>query len=347
MVNTSRWSEWARLAAFVALTALIVVMASERAYWTIGGLSVETLVGVPAFYLLPTGAALWALAAAGAQRTAQVVAGGAIFAFVVEGVLTAVVYEDGPLPVLALMFVGWHGLIAFVGFWYLIRRWLVERRRLALSMSAVAFGVYWGTWSLTWTLPDPFGTDPVELAELGAGATALTPIEFLWYSLTVGAILAAAHWLLGFVWPRALRAGRRTGVTIAVLAGVYHGVAVLPAVMWAPLKLGALIGGAWWLLRRVPKCQESDIFSALHGRVLIRDAALVMAMPIASAVTYWVLWAASLSDASVQGLLETMVFSQVIAGAAGLIWAARRTRAPAAPRPAATIAPDGVAKGLG
>jgi hypothetical protein len=146
----------------------------------------------------------------------------------------------------------------------------------------------------------------------------------LWYSLTVGGIVAAAHWLLGFVWPEKLQPGRRTGIAIAVIAGLYHAATVLPTVPWAPLKLVVLLGGVWWLMGRYPHNDGPDIFSRLRGRVLARDAVLVLLMPLTASATYWLMSSVALSNDVVGAVSKTMTFGQVIAGGVALIWAAIR-----------------------
>ena len=109
----------ARVATFVYLTSTIVVMASERVFWYWAGFTVDSVFALGAFYLIPTASALWVLARAHATRWYHVILAGAVFGFVVEGVLTPMLYIDGPLPIMAAMFVGWHGVLAFFGFWYL------------------------------------------------------------------------------------------------------------------------------------------------------------------------------------------------------------------------------------
>ncbi len=312
------------MAGFVALSSLILVMGSERAYWTLGGLSLDTLVVVPLFYMIPAGVLLWLMTHARVADPAQMVLAGAVYAFVVEGVLTPVVYSDGPWPTLALMFVGWHGLIATVGFWYLIRRWLVEGDLRRLGIAAGGFGVFWGIWSVTWTLPDSFGTDPAELAEFSHWVGPLDPNGYAAYVFGVGLILAAAHWLIGFVWPIGIRLGRRTTVTVLAVAGLYHVVTVLPAVPWAPLKLAALTLPMWWLLRRPSSRSAPTLITRLGGRVPGRHAALILVMPATAAVTYRLVWPLAGAPDTVQAIFNLQVSVQVIAGAAALIWATRR-----------------------
>ena len=115
LTRSRRWAQRARLFGFLYLSALLMVMASERVYWYWGGVTVESVLILAAFYSLPAAAGLWALSLTRSTKLHQVVLAGAIFGFVVEGVITTVVYADGALPVFAAMFVGWHGMVAFVG----------------------------------------------------------------------------------------------------------------------------------------------------------------------------------------------------------------------------------------
>ena len=253
------------LAVFVYLSATIVVMASERVYWYWAGFNAESVLTIAAFYLIPTWAGLWALAANNAVRLHHVVLGAAVFAAVTEGVLTPVIYLDGPLPIMAFMFIGWHGLLAFVGFWYLARKWLIEGARRALTISSVAVGAGWGLWALSSAVGD---LPDADLIEEGLNLTALKPGEFGLYALGVGGVLVAAHWLLGFVWPREWRPSRPAAWTLAVVAIGYMAVAVIPTVPWAPAKLAILVGGPVWLLarHRTTLDGQAAIWERLAGR---------------------------------------------------------------------------------
>lgn len=305
--------------AFVYLSALTMATASERVYWYVGGLSLESILGIAVFYMVPTLAALWALGSGPSRRLHQIVLGGAVFAFAVEGILTPVVYEDGPLPIMAALFVGWHGLLSVVGFWYLTRRWLLERKRVLLVGGATLMGIYWGLWTMTFTLPGA-------LDDLEGTNSVMAPGEFTRYSLAVGLAFVVAHWLLGYVWPEGFRPGKRGGTAITLLLGAYFSVAVLLFVPWAPIKLAALLGATMWLLRRSREAtpDEPSIVESLQGRVALTDAALLMAMPIAASVTYGAVWSLGLGDSAVSALNVTMVVLQVLAGFLVFGWAARR-----------------------
>ncbi len=316
-----RWTRWVSWTAFAYLTSIIVVMASERVYWYWGGITAGNIFEIALFYLIPTLAGLWALALIPAKRLHQVVLAGAVFAFVTEGVLTPIIYTDGPLPVLAALFVGWHGLLAFAGFWYLTRRLLVERRRSTLAAAAAAVGGLWGLWAMVASLADP----PADVA----GAAVMSPPEFALYAFVVGAVLAVAHWGIGFVWPKESWRPGRFATAILVLGSLaYMAVAVLPSVPWAPLKLAALLGVTAWLARRsragVP-AGEPTVLTRLAGRVRLQDTVVLLTMPAAASVTYLLAWSVGLSDGVLSVGYWVFVAAQVIAGVWAFTWAARRS----------------------
>ncbi len=228
---------------------------------------------------------------------------------------------------LAALFVGWHGLLSVVAFWYLARKWLLERRRAALSTGAALVGAYWGIWSIIYRLPE--ATEDFEEA-----FSVMEPGEFTVYALVVGVIFAAAHWLIGYVWPADFRLSKwgRRG-TIALVAG-YGAVAVLVAVPWAPIKFGVLVGTALWLLRRSRKASDGEpsVIAALQGRAALSDVAILMVAPVVAAVAYAGVWALDLSDKSIEGLMAFFATTQVLAGLVAFGWAARRSVSSVQPR---------------
>lgn len=312
-------NRWGRGFAFVFLSALIMVTASERVYWYLGGATLESIFAIAGFYLIPTLAGLWALGSGPSNRIHQVILAGAIFGFVVEGVLTTVVYEDGALPVMAALFVGWHGLLSVVSFWFLARKWLLERRRRALIIGSTFMGLLWGIWSIVYTNPDALEDFEESFAVMG-------PRDFAIYAMIIGAVFAAAHWLIGYVWPEQWSPSRwgRRGIVI-LLAG-YASLAVMPAVIWAPIKFAILVGGTLWLLRRsrVRTAGEPSVMAALQGHPALRDVAMLMIMPVVAAVTYAGMWWLDLSEVGTQELFELMSIGQMVAGAVAFGWAARQ-----------------------
>ena len=346
---TPTGSRWQRLkttlplAAFVYLTSTIVVMASERVYWYWAGFGVDSMLFLGGFYLIPTMAGLWALALGRARRIHHMILAGSIFAFVVEGVLTPIIYMDGPLPLMAAMFIGWHGLVAFVGFWYLIRRWLLDRRAGLLALASLLFGAFWGVWAVSSALGDPLGAE--DIAEMGFEPVMLDPAGFAGYALMVGALLAMSHWLIGFVWPVGWKPGRLSTRLLFVVSGLYMAVAVLLVIPWAPLKLAVMIGGTWKLMRRSNTGSstnhlEPTILDRLAGRVRLRDASILMLIPIAAATSYAGAWQARESASVMEATYWGLVATQIIVGGAAFIWAWRQARRQDVPTAVAAPALD-------
>jgi len=312
----------ASIAAFVYLTAVILVMASERMYWYWAGFTPESVLALGVFYAVPAAVALWAMALVPSYRTRQVVLAGAVFAFIVEGVLTPVIYTDGPLPVLAALFVGWHGIIAFFGFWYLARSWLLQRKLVAIGIACVGFGVLWGVWAFIVAV-----RGPAELADASETiGELLVPRDFALYAFGVGAVLTLAHWLIGFVWPSAWQPGRISTWLLALATFGYMVIAVIPAVIWAPIKLAVLLGGTYWLMRRHsrdPTPNTPTVLDALVGRVRFRDALVLLLLPVSASLVYAATWELAPSPSTLSALYWIFVAGQVLGGLGAFVWAAR------------------------
>ena len=332
-MNTTAIKNRSKGFAFVFLSALLMVTASERVYWYVGGVTLESILGIAVFYMIPALAALWALGSGPSNRLHQVILAGAIFGFVVEGVLTTVVYEDGVLPVMAALFVGWHGLLSVVAFWYCARRWLLERRRRPLAIGSAAVGLLWGFWSIVYTLPEAS-------EDFEEGFAIMEPGEFAIYAFVVGLAFAVAHYVIGYVWPERFRPGKWGSRGIVLLLLAYAAMAVLPAVPWAPLKFVVLVGGSLWLLRRSQQATtgEPSAIAALRGHVALRDVALLLIMPVVAAVTYSIVWSFELSEATVEGIFAGVSMLSVLAGLIAYAWAWRKS----VQRPAKVVARSGV-----
>ncbi len=306
--------------AFVFLAALTMVTASERVYWYLGGATFESIFAIAGFYMIPTLAALWALGSGPSSRLHQVILAGAIFGFVVEGVLTTVVYEDGPLPVMAALFVGWHGLLSVVSFFYLTRKWLLEGRWRPLVLGSTLMGLLWGVWSIVYTLPE-------SLEDFEETFAVMAPGDFAVYALVIGVAFAVAHWLIGYVWPDRFAPGvwGRRGIVLLLFA--YAALAVLPVIWWAPLKFAVLVGGSLWLLRRSRQAHpdEPSAIAALQGRVPLYRVAPLMLMPAVAALSYWWVWSAGLDESAVQEVFSGISVLTVVAGLVGFGWAWRRS----------------------
>lgn len=80
--------------AFVLLSSTIMVFFSEKSFWYIQGYAIVELV---LFYAVPVAACLWVIDFFQVQRLSGVVLVGGLFGFLVEGILTPILYEAGLL----------------------------------------------------------------------------------------------------------------------------------------------------------------------------------------------------------------------------------------------------------
>ncbi len=307
---------------FVVLTSTTFVFFSEKAYWYVQGYALAELVLVYAF---PVFAALWAIERFRVNRLAPLVLVSAVFAFLVEGVLTPVLYEAGLLdPVMPAYFVGWHGLFSVVFGWYLIRKWLVQEKWQRILLGATAFGLFWGTWSLTFWLPENVN-DPdflAHAADTGVPAGKWPVADFALYAFTFTVFLMLAHWLLGRgIWPREFKPSRaEIGVVFGALL-LYFTVGVMWAIPLAVLKIAVLLGVVFAALRRFGQTSPHTLYQELAGQVSSTHLLVLLAMPLAATAVYGLAAALPIPETFIRGLLEGIPALQALVGGALFLWA--------------------------
>ncbi len=313
----TRLSSFAAKTAFVLLSSAIVVVSSEKFYWYPQGFSASGFVELVLFYSLGIMAAFLAISRYRIHNLSGVVLASGIYALVVEGIVTPVLYEDGVLPLLALYFFAWHGLISFMFCWYLARRWAISNQRKRLALWSTVYGVFWGIWSVTYWLPDSIADMQADLA---AGDGTWDPgqwpvAKFSLYAITFTAVLMAAHWLLGFVWPTDWHPTKRWTVGIGGL--LLAGMALITfAIPWAPLKLGAL---GWILviaLRRASGSTDArSIFASMAGRASFGQLAPLVMLAAGAITAYSVLSLVNPSDSVLRAIYWSTVSLQIASGA--------------------------------
>ncbi len=311
-----RFITGARTLTWLLAAAVAACMASERLYWYWGGIGPDSVGVLGSFYAVATAVAFAALATIRSSGWRTVVLGGALFALIVEGIITPVMYEDGPLPVLFLMFVGWHGVLAFGVFVVWFRRLALDRRRLALTASAATVGVGWGVWALASSVTDRETAE--EMALDGGSSEVLDPAAFLEYGLWVALTLVLAHLVMDRCWPAVGWRMSRAGLVTTGLATTFLALTmVVPAVFWAPLKLAAIGWVLWKIARRHDAVGGSTVVDALAGRIRVRDLVPLAIMPLTAAATYNALW--PLRDhASMEAVFWSAIGAQVLVGVVAL-----------------------------
>ncbi len=275
------------------------------------------------FYALPLAAVLWVLDRVPASGWKTAVLAGALFAFLLEGVITPVLYESAPLPVLPAYFAGWHGVGSIVVIWYGLRRFLLAGGTVAVAACSVLAGLVFGLWSLSWWLPE--SAEP-SMSEEGWEVGRWSVGRFGLYALVFTGILAAGHLLVGHVWQRSFPP-TRLGVATVGLGLAVFAVPTVIAVPWAPLYLGALLALVWFGFRRRSCPCSPTLLETLAGTFPARRLWPLALLP-ASAVG---LYAAASALEPPDALLEVVVLTGVpiatgAVGAAALVVAFRERR---------------------
>ncbi len=295
--------------AFAALSAVVLLIFSEKLYWYVTGYTVvDLLIG----YFFPAFVLLWVVDVFRARRLPALFLAGAVFGFVAEGMLTNTLYEGGPLALFSASYtpLAWHAPLSIVFGWWWLRRELIAGRGRRLALGSAVVGVLWGVWALAWWLPEN-AADPTLLAQ-GAHLGRWPVAGFALHAVTFTALLAAAHWLLGRGgWRAAFRPAWVEGALVAVGLLVFFVTLVLPVYPWALLKLAVLAVNR----RREP---PGSALSDLAGPVAARRLLPLAAMPAAAVAVYTI--AATLNPSP--DLIRVIDAYGLVLGTAVLGWVA-------------------------
>ncbi|MFO7944386.1 MAG: hypothetical protein R6U51_08845 [Anaerolineales bacterium] len=251
---------------------------------------------------------------------------GSLFGFLVEGVLTPVIYEAGLLdPVMPAYFVGWHGLLSVVLGFYWIRRCLIESRWKALLGGGFALGVFWGLWALPYRLPEAIQEFQALLAEGKHWIPGAWPFpDFLAYTLIFTGMLMAAHWLLGLgFWESTFRLNRwELGIMVSLTCLIFISqvFVILPL---AVFKLLALIILALMPLEisRRQQPDRSSLLASLSGSVSFVQTLTLLSLPLGACLIYGLAGLYPLPDDALRSLYEILSLGQTLLGAGLFLWA--------------------------
>jgi hypothetical protein len=314
---------------FVLLSTTAMVFFSEKAYWYVQGYEIGGLI---LYYAFPVYACLWALDTFRVRRLSGVVLIGALFAFLVEGVLTPVIYEAGLLdPVMPAYFIGWHGLLSVILGWYLLRKWLVNGQWARVLAVGTLFGLFWGTWALTFWTPESIA-EFEQLAAVGEPAIpGAWPVgDFALHAFTFAGMLLLAHWLLGYgLWQTSFQTGKteKWGITLVLVA--LFGLIVLPVLPFAMFKLAIMLGILYLVLRKNRDHEpDGSLLDELAGPVKITHALSILAMPAGATLVYALAVFVQPSVEVLQGLLVGIPPFQSLTGAGVFLWALGTTLRP-------------------
>ena len=270
---------------FAILSAAILVVFSEKIFWYIQGYGFLELL---LYYFFPTYIFLWAIEAFHVRRWAPLFLAAALYGFLVEGVLTSVLYEDGLLGLFHVSYtaLAWHALLSVLFGWYWLRRLLIEGNDRRIIIWSAVFGLFWGLWSLSYWLPENLNdpellTDGFILGKWPVGAFAI-------FALLFTAVLAISHLALerGY-WQASFKPSRYEigAVWLAVVA--YFIVNVVSVVPFAPVKLAVLLALVFlplWINRQ--REPEGSLLADLAKPIVEKKVVLLFIMPIVAIAIY-------------------------------------------------------------
>lgn len=309
--------------------AAIAVVFAERVFW-FWTTSPVTHIELSLFYALPVGVVMVVIGRFRVDLGWSLLLVAPIFAFIVEGVLTPVIYTGPFLPVFPAWFTWWHGIMALILGVFVLRSWLLADRRRLVALVSVGLGCFWGIWASTLRLPE--NVEDVELLTEHDELVVLGPGAFARYAVTFTVILIAAHLALGFVWPK--RSGpwptAERVVGGLVIIGVVGWTVALP---WALPMFALYLLVPWRALRWHRATRRTggarsgpDLIAELQGRVRPGAVAPLALMAPAATLAYTALWLADPSDVVLQTIMYGTIAVQGIAAAVLLVMAVRRVR---------------------
>jgi hypothetical protein len=242
---------------------------------------------------------------------------GALYGWLVEGVVAATVYEQLPFSIVWTG-VAWHGMLTVVVGWWLLPKVLRAGGLRAWAVCAL-IGLAWGAWSVGW-----WGAAPDQREEPVVPGLAS-------YAFFVAIVSAAA--ILGYLLVDRvpLRDGdlrSRWGAIASVVVLALWGVAmVLLPLPWAPLVLGPLLALAWFSLRRLSRAEPPSGRTAIPAQwpvgVPLRRLGPLTLVPVTAIGLYAVL---EPLDTGVRGegpffaLLLAFVLVMTLVGSVALLW---------------------------
>jgi hypothetical protein len=317
-----------RAVAFVLATGAVSWAWSEVGFWAHFRADDQ-----PATWVLTW--LMYSLAAAVALRTLRrwpgadlprLVLVGALYGWVVEGVVASTVYSAPPFT-LIWTGVAWHGLLTVVLGWWALPRVVVAGGRGAWVLCGVV-GIAWGLWSAGWWAAPPEAGQDAAVPDLAAYAL---------FVVVVCAVAGVGYVVMRACAPRGRDLTTRAGLVVVLgLLGVWGAVVVVVAIPWAPLLLGALVALVVLSLRRLGPAEEpgtprgSPRPSPLGFEPGIpwRRIAPTALVPVLAVATYAALVPFATSEPGTGPfyvLIVAMIAALSLAGTVALVWSLWRS----------------------
>jgi hypothetical protein len=280
------------------LTAYILTFYSEWMFWTGRPPSENYLLeAIPTWiaYAIITFLFLTAASYFRVQNFWAIFLAGALYGWLLEGVLVQTMYDDFPINI-SFTGLAWHALFAVIFGWW----WLPSRLRAGRAIiPCLLFGVGLGLWSTGWwTEPD----------------VAIAPAESIFlYNFTFGLLLVPAYVLWSRFNLADFRPSRIELVGIFILTGLYFVFVTIPKQPLSLVVLPPLLGLVIWALRK--NRQRTPEISPKMDAITFKKALPLLLIPLVASLVYWGAWSASANGLT----LPSMIFLYIITMPLGFI----------------------------
>jgi hypothetical protein len=257
--------------AYTLLTAYILTFYSEWMFWS-GRPPTENffLEALPTwlFYAVATFLFLTAASYFRVQNIWAVFLAGAVYGWLIEGVLAQTLYNDFPINI-SFTGLAWHALFSVVfGWWYLPKR----LRAGKAIIPCLVFGLCLGLWSIGW-----WGEPDVSIA---------APESVLLYNFTFGLLLIPAYVLWDRFDFKNFRPSRIEIVGVLIVTLLYFAFVSVPTQPLALIVLPPLLALVLWALHASRNRQYGAENSARTGTISFRKALPLLLIPFMASLVY-------------------------------------------------------------
>jgi hypothetical protein len=226
--------------ALVLSAGYILMFFSEHMFWARFRPESDSLgnyISTWIAYSLAGYAALAVVSLFRVRRAAGVFLAGAVFGWLLEGVVVGTTYEMLPLSI-SFTGLAWHALISFaIGLWALPV--ILSRRRNLLIPAVIGIGLFFGGWAINWNAnPDEYHASAAEFVLFAAAATAL---------------LIPAYGTFTALRRSPMRIHPAEGgalILVALFFFVFRAAAQPVALCVLPVLMGITVAALWWNRRK-------------------------------------------------------------------------------------------------
>lgn len=258
-------------------SSLVMWAVSERAFWSM--MRPDENVFFIALGLLPYFIATYLVFLAvqyfKVSTLFEFVLMGALYGWLIEGIVAMTLFGSGGIvfPItISWTGLAWHMLLSVVVMLFWHHR-VLARSFLGSAAFAVAFGLFWGIWSMTWFFETPPVVNPIPLFAVHAGF--------------VVALMMFGHWLLGRRTVTAFLPPRMEWIPFVVIAGLYFCFVTIPFIGVSALVLPLLfLLLAMPLLLSRKRHDAPHILPLLTTRVSIMNLASFILTPVVATILY-------------------------------------------------------------